>query len=238
MRPYEIWIDGYYHMSGGIRALHVLRDELRARGLDAWMKYERRDSAAIGVYPEIVAANPEGYERIVRWLLNEAVLPDDGLTFAWDEGLGEFPLLRVDIIEKDLWLPFDGPRSGTAYWVGKGTVDPALIPQGAVQISRGNFPHRPDLAAFIRSLDYLVSFDPFTAVTLEATLCGTPVVIPVDGGRWHRHPKIRHGIAWGFDELEQARDTVGLAFADYEKQRAVFSRSIDDFARDTQEAYG
>ena len=52
VRPYQIWIQGWYHMSGGIRALHVLRDELRARGADAWMTYERQHPDAITVYPE------------------------------------------------------------------------------------------------------------------------------------------------------------------------------------------
>ena len=43
MRPYEIWIGSYYHMSGGVRALHVLRDELLDRGIPAWMMYEGKD---------------------------------------------------------------------------------------------------------------------------------------------------------------------------------------------------
>lgn len=234
VKPYEIWIDGYTHMSGGIRALHVLRDELVARGLPAWMKYERHEQNVIGVYPEIVAGDPEGYSHIVRWLLNRADLPNDGLTFTWDEALGSYPLLRVDIVEPDLWAPYTGPRSGVGYWVGKGDLIPELVPRGAVKITRGNFTKRHELAEFVRSLDYLISFDPFTAVTLEATLTGTPVVIIAPGSPWEGHRTLRNGIAWGFDGLEEARATVGLVPGDYEQERVRFGQSIDRFVEHTQ----
>lgn len=238
MRPYCLHIGGYYHMSGGIRALHVLRDELEARGSQAVMSYRERPADCIAIYPEVTPDNPLGSDRIVRWLLNRADLPDDGLTYAWETGMGDWPLLTVDIIEPHLWQPHDQPRSGVAYWVGKGTPDPALIPEGAEHIGRHNYPTRPQLAERIRSLDYLVSFDPFTAVNLEAVLSGTPVLIHAGANQWTRDQVAAHGwtpygIAWTLDELDQARTKVHLAHDHYETLRATFQQRIDAFYQAT-----
>lgn len=235
---YEIWIGGYFHMSGGIRALHILRDELCARGLEAWMSHERHDKNALAVYPEIVKGNPEGYERFVRWYLNKED-PTPDLTFAWEAGMGDYPLLTVDIIERDLFRPGTGNRRGVAYWVGKGVKDERFIPDGAVEISRYNFPTRPELAKFMQGLDYLISFDPFTAVNVEAVCCGTPVLIRSQDPRWTRSMVQAHGwtpfgVAWSMEELHEARGNVRLAFDHYDSLRAVFQQRIDQFVELTQ----
>ena len=234
---YEIWIGGYFHMSGGIRALHVLKQELLNRGLPAWMKYEKHDKNALAVYPEIVAGNPEGYERFVRWYLNYAP-PTADQTFAWETGMGDYPLLTVDIIEPDLWTPRTERGRGVAYWVGKGAFDSRLVPSGAVQISRKNFPTREELAAFIKTLDYLISFDPFTAVNVEAVCAGVPVLIRGDDARWSRAKVEAHGwtpfgVAWSMEELPEARATVRLAYDHYQSLRQMFQQRIDDFVTAT-----
>lgn len=238
--PYEIWIQGYYHMSGGIRALHVLKDELNARGLEASMLYEnQRKPDTIGVYPEIMPGNPEGYEHVARWLLNTADLPADGDTFAWESGMGDYPLLTVNIIELDLFKPNPGPRSGVAYWIGKGVPQPSLIPHGAEQISRQNYPKRHDLAERIRTLDYLISFDPFTAVNIEAVLCGTPVLVRGNHPRMSQADITGHGwtpfgVAHNVEDLEEARREVHLAYDHYLSLLPVFAKRIDQFIEITQ----
>ena len=235
MRPYCLHIGGYYHMSGGIRALHVLRDELEARGSRAVMSYRERPADAIAIYPEVTPDNPLGSERIVRWLLNRADLPNDGPTYAWETGMGDWPLLTVDIIERELWVPNTGPRTGgVGYWIGKGHADPAVLPDGAEHIGRHNYPTRPQLAARLASLDHLISFDPFTAVNLEAVLVGTPVQIPAEMNNWSRdqieaHGWTPYGIAWTPDELEHARETVHLAYPHYETLRPTFQTRLDAF---------
>lgn len=240
VKPYEIWIGANYHMSGGIRALHVLKDELQARGQAAWMLYEPPfDPDCIGIYPEIVTHNPEEYFNIVRWKLNKAHLPADGLTYAWESGMGEHPLLTVDIVEKDLFVPWTGERSGVAYWVGKGALNPTVLPAGAEEINRNNYTTRPALAQRLQTLDYLISFDPFTAVNLEAVLCGTPVLIHAPENTWSRaelneHGWLRFGVAWDQDGLSQARADVHLAYDHYELLRQEFARRIDAFVHATQ----
>lgn len=242
MTPYEIWIDGYYHMSGGIRALHVLKQELLNRGLEAWMKYESQNRDCIGVYPEIVSSNPQNYTKIARWLLNTADLPNDGPIFAWESGMGDHPLLTVNIIEEDLWKPYNGIRRGVAYWVGKGVKDERFIPDNAIEISRNNFPTRQALAERIRTLNYLISFDPFTAVNVEAVVSGTPVLIRGNHPRMTKedikaHGWTPYGIAWGMSELDQARREVSLAYDHYQSLLPIFQSRIDNFVEITQKQY-
>jgi hypothetical protein len=238
-RPYEIYWSSFTHQSGGVRALYVLRDELRARGLDAWTRDERQDATAIGIYPEVIPTNPAGYERVVRWLLNKATLPDDGKTFAWATGMGDYPLLTVNILEPHLFTPFKGRRKGVGYWVGKGVFDPRFVPDGAKRIGRDNIPTRAGLAAELRSLDYLISFDPFTAVNLEAVCLGTPVLVRNGGQHWQRAEVeaqgwLPYGLAWSMRDLDKARATVGQAYEHYQSMLPGFSRTVDEFVEVTQ----
>jgi len=243
VRPYEIWIGSYYHMSGGVRALHVLRDELVKRDIPAWMMYDRKyDPKMIGVYPEIIPDNPQQYQRVARWKLNAAELPADGPVFAWETGMGDHPLLTVNILEPDLWTPYTGKRSGIAYWVGKGVKNDIWIPDNAIEISRSNFPTRKQLSERIRTLDYLISFDPFTAVNLEAVVSGTPVLIRSDDKQWSKeiidkHDWLKYGVSWSRDGLEQARKEVHLAYDHYQSFLPVFADRIDKFVEITQAHY-
>ena len=237
MRPVQIWIGGNNHMSGGIRALHSLRDELRSRGIESWMTYERpsRNHAdAITVYPEIVTTNPIDAERIVRWKLNRATLPDDGLTVAWEIGMGNHQLLTVNIVE-DFFYPRPNTKTKKiAYWIGKGIFYPEIIPEGSELLSRENHPNRKELAQYLASLDYLISFDPFTVMNLEAPLVETPVLIHAPDSSWTRehaqlHNWIPYGVAWSPSELPKARETVHKARGHYEALKSVFAGRIDSF---------
>lgn len=238
---YEIWIGGYFHMSGGVRALHVLRDELVKRGMNAWMKYERHDPQAIGIYPEIVPDNPEGYEHVTRWLLNTADLTDDP-TWAWEAGMGTDNLLTVNTIELDLFKPAGKLRHDTAFWVGKGEKDERFIPDHCVEIHRGNYPSRESVAELLQSVRYLISFDPFSAMNLEALLCGTPVLIRGHHPRMTRKQIIDHGwtpfgVAFSMEELEDAQREVHLARDHYLSLLPVFDQRVDGFITETLRLY-
>lgn len=155
--------------------------------------------------------------------------------------MGDWPLLTVDIIEP-FWEPYRGPRSGVGYWVGKGVLAAGDVPAGAVEVTRSNFTTRPELHGFLKSLDYFISFDAFSAINIEAAICGTPVLV-LGSGVWTKnhfedHGWVKHGVAWGWGELQQARDEVGLAWNDYQKKRATFPATIDRFVAMTQEIYG
>ena len=240
--PYNIWIGSYYHMSGGIRALHVLRDELLARGIDAAMTYERQIPNSIVVYPEIVQGDPMQAGSYVKWLLNKAHFPDEPC-WAWDSQMGDYPTLTVEIIERDLFRPSDGPREGACYWVGKGELDESVLPPDAQEISRFNMFTRKEVADALRSSEYLISFDPFTCVNLEAVLCGTPVLIHSRNNQWSRAEIegsgwLKYGCAWSPEQLPSARESVVLARDNYEEMVKGYPRLIDGFVEATQEMFG
>jgi hypothetical protein len=243
MKPYEIWITGYYHMSGGIRALHALKQELLNRDISVSMKYEnKRQDGCIGVYPEIVSDNPENYENYTRWLLNVADFPISDTIFAWENGMGDYPLLTVNVIEKNLWIPYNGPRSGVGYWVGKGIKKEELIPDGAIEISRSNFTKRSELAEKIRTLEYLISFDGFSIINAEAAISGTPVLIHTDKKSFYKKELsqenwIPYGVAWDINEMDQARQEVYLAYDHYQSLLPIFDKRIDNFIEITQKKF-
>lgn len=251
MRRYNLFLPPYDHTYGGNRALHQLKRELRKRGCS--VRANRvNDPEAIAIYPEIVRDNPFNSKRRVRWLLNEAVFTDE-ICYAWEREMGDFPLLTVNIVEMSLWKRARKKTKNVAFYVGKGTLNSRVIPDGAIEITRTNFPKRRKLAKLIASLDHLISFDPFSAINIEATVAGTPVLLQFPDKQWlptgtqvgqpwsrerlERQGWLKYGIAYRQDELALARETVGLQrdyFAGFVKE---FDERINSFIAETQETF-
>ena len=237
MRPFVIWSPPWDHRIGGIRALYALRDGLRSRGFTADLHTERTDPDAITVYPEIVRDNPLGATRIVRWRLNKATLPDDGLVFDWQPTGDGAPLLTFDLVDHELLARRDGPREGVAVVIRKGTADPARIPSGAVEITRTWPAQRQATVDLLASVDHVVSFDEFTMLNLEAVLLGTPVVL-YPSGRWTRAEiefiGLPPGICWRPDDIDAARDATRDAWPWHQAQANGYSALLDSFVEETQ----
>lgn len=251
MVSYNILSPEYNHTFGGIRALHQLAKEINHRGYKATIN--SLDPEPIAVYPEIVSGNPFNSERRVRWLLNDAVFENE-VCYSWESQMGNHPLLTVNIIEMNIWKRAKKRGKKTAFWVGKGILNQSLIPEGSIHIHRENFPSRKFLAKFISELDYLISFDPFSAINVEATIAGTPVLIyvpekqavPFKGAyvdqtwsreRIEKQGWVKYGVAWNLEELEQARETVHLQRNYYMDLIKVFDQRIDNFIEETQELF-
>lgn len=148
--------------------------------------------------------------------------------------MGSDDLLTVNIIELQLFRPSTYVRRGTAFWVGKGARDESAIPSNSIEIHRANHPSRHEVAELFRSINYLISFDPFSAVNLEALLCGTPVLIQGQHPRMTRQDILDHGwtpfgIAFSMEELEEAKSQVHLARDHYLSLLPVFDKRVDDF---------
>lgn len=252
MVSYSILSPAYNHTFGGVRALYQLEKEIKHRGYQAGINII--DPNAIAIYPEIVKDNPFNNERRVRWFLNDAEFENE-ICYSWESEMGNHPLLTVNIIEMNVWKRAKKRGKKVAFWVGKGAADPSLIPDGAIHIHRENFPSRPYLAKFISELDYLISFDPFSAINVEATIAGTPVLIhipekqavPFKGQyvdqtwsreRIEKQGWVKYGVAWNKEELEYARETVHLQKNHYLELIKVFDQRIDDFVEDTQKLFG
>lgn len=235
---YVVHIPAPDHKSGGVRALHVLRDELVLRGLEAVMSYETTIDKAhdFVVYHEVSLGNPAGARRYAYWLLNRPSYVPVGTRFTWRPEISDDPLLNVNIVEPYLWWP-GGPRKGpVGVYVGKGRYDPTKAPSDAVEITRNTHHTREELADFVRTLDHLISFDPFSNLNLEAICAGVPVRVHTDGV-WDQVQIERtgwapYGIAWRDDEMDYARATVGMARSHYFGSIVpTFERHLDRFVR-------
>lgn len=238
-RPYAIWSPPWDHKVGGIRALYKLVEELQARGLDATVASGGADPEAIVVYPEIVQDNPLRAERVVRWRLAPADVPADGYTVDWlDYGAGN-PVLTLDLIDAELFARRPNPyRSGVALWVHKGRADLDLIPPGAVQITSNTPETREGVADLLSRSEYLLSFDEFSTVNLEAILLGTPVLL-YPTVRFTREELLaqgwpHYGVAWSPDQLDSARQCTTLAWDWYRGEQVRFAGMVEAFIRGTQ----
>lgn len=248
---YAIWAPAYRHKSGGIRALHVLCDELRKRDQDAtimpmdsaWApspfdapEYDHADTTpALHVYPEIITNQP-GEGPCVRWLLNKATV--DGVVFGWLPSMG-YSVLHVPIIDTHAFYPRTGRRSGVGVWVGKGSFDASRVPDGATRIGIG-WPDDPHaLGDLLGGFEYVISFDPFSSLVAEATMCGTPVRVHATD-QWSRaeleanpfEPPV--GVAFTDDELVLARASAQNAFGIYTSRISSMLATVDSFVEATQ----
>lgn len=245
----------YTGRSGGVRALYRFARELTCKGVETavaslgptpWTSSEcpypivpayrwnaSQRAEAVHVYPEIVQGNPAHADRVVRWLLGPRRYETDDLEFGWIPSF-DVPVLNVDIIEAEHFYPKLQPGSGYVVWRGKSSL--TIWPGKEITFDWPS--NREELGDVLRAADLVVSFDPFSALTLEATVCGTPVLIP-DSIEPVESPRFgRLGIAWGVSELEQARAEVHESAAHYQQLRVDFAGDIDRFIERTSAHFG
>lgn len=245
----------FFWPSGGYRAMLQLRDEIIARGYDCSFEHdEPADPNAIYLYVEVA------YEASLRcpsprkayFFGNKEAnprIPENVLSFVWTKAIRDGHLLNVNIYEMDIWQPSEKKTDNVVYWIGKGKEDLSLLPNGAIEITRDRFTKRQELATLIAEADYLISFDPFTAVVQEALLVNTPVLIHNLGNHASQAPwtkeevlstgwadnMYKYGIAWSPDELPAARKNVHKARKQYEEIMKTFPATVDNFIKVTQE---
>ena len=264
---------GYQQASGGIVALHNLCHRLNRLGRRAVLcpldeGFQRREGwdtplairadldDAVVVYPEIIAGNPLQADRVVRWLLNRPGYisgqsmqeePTD-LIVSYSASIDpDRPLLSLPVIDPSIYFPKDVPGSGSLLWVGKGTGRTSMDLSGCREITRTWPATKADLAAVLRGADVLYSLDSLSAVNVEATLCGTPVVLFPDAS-WDRDALTRYeggtaGFAWpgegsGSDELAAARTAVLDAYPAYLQRLSGVDQGVAEFVRHCDEFFG
>jgi hypothetical protein len=101
-------------------------------------------------------------------------------------------------------------RSGVAYCVRKGKIkDIPLDLSNAFLID--NLKHK-EIAKIFKKVKYFISFDPYTAFSRYAALCGCiSIVVPYENlseEEWISDPVMRYGISYGFASVDEALLTV------------------------------
>ena len=188
----------------------------------------------ITVYPETISGNPLGAPCVVRYVLNfpgllggdERYSPDE-LCVAYSDVLAEM----VPDCEMTMFFPVSDPRifrpgpavkrEGSCFYAGKYKYVHGgqlfEITKNSIEITR-DLPasQTPEqIASLFRQCDVFYTYDN-TALAIEATLCGCPVVF-LPNQFLEKAIAARElgadGVAWGasFEEVERARSTVARA---------------------------
>lgn len=183
----------------------------------------------IAIYSETIEGNPLAVQHIVRWFLHRPGFHtgksefgtgefhvdfneflngyDPGENFLAPESLMvvHFP---IDIYNLDGAIP-QSERTEIAYCVRKGELKPGVIdPETAICID--GLSHT-ECAKVLKRSKLFVSFDPYTAYSSFAALCGaSSLVVPPEGmtrADWYQDEGASFGIAFGEDDLERANAT-------------------------------
>ena len=191
----------------------------------------------IVIYPETISDNPLKANNVVRYLLNRPMyLSGQAIEYGSRDYLiayslrvdSNLPQLFILNDDREYFYPVDfhDKQSLVSIYYGKG-IDPeirdpdlqALINtfQEKVVITR-EFPRtRTELGDLLRKSRLLVSLDPISNITYEATLCGTPALIVNDIFEFssQRFNINLYGILNNPSAYDEAIKDISLAFNQY-----------------------
>jgi hypothetical protein len=92
-----------------------------------------------------------------------------------------------------------------------------------------------ELCLLFNEASKLYSYDPYTAYTVFAAICGCiPIVIPIDGvseEQWHPNLADRYGVAYGEDRVSFAIETRDLLLTELEKRERDTDQGLEDFLK-------
>jgi hypothetical protein len=207
----------------------------------------------IVVYPQITFGNPLQAKNVVRWLLHnpgavgENVYYGPGeIYFKYHAGLKDFNYpgsVTSKNLLKVIHFPFDvynnegasASRKGTAYCIRKGRHKTMVHDLNDSILIDGK--SHAEIADIFKRVKTFISYDAYTAFSRLAVLCGCEsVVIPDEGvgeEEWRPDPSSRYGIAYGFENLEKARQTAPMLKEIVEREQ---SESVTHVARFMEEA--
>lgn len=261
-KPYVIISPPFEITSGGVRVMYGLYGWLLAKGQIAYINERPIQSDYIAIYPEIQQGNPLGAKTVVRYILNKpGVVPaiyQDGTQKVgpteFDEGdiLYYFSRLYGKTDAKHyLFLPICNmhlfydqrkKRTKTCYMVGKGirekNIESRFIhPSDSIEITREFAQDQSALADLLNECEVLYNYDPVSAITEVARLCGTRIVqIPTKYTKeqFSVYEPGMMGISWGKDTGEKLNVE---AFRNYYKDLiSIFENKLNGFISETQKA--
>ncbi len=244
-----------------VRALRRWNSRRKQRGfqthpsLDVPLAPPGRVNEAIVVYPETVSGNPLGASRVARWLLNRpGLLGGDAEIAAGEEvffyqqafaqdvqGLPADRLLQLRWLRDDIYKDRGGPRSGACRMIRKGTdtLDQIPHPDDAIPLDEKS---HAEIAEVFNRTTVFYCHDPYTMYAYYAALCGcTPVVIPKPGlsaQEWRAGFELKHGVAYGVDEIAWAKATRGQLIADMAAAKASETETVVQFLAVLQARFG
>lgn len=191
--------------SNGIRALYTLHDLLWEKGYEAYMfcpdehcgNYhyinsidKKMRSYDIIVYPEIIIGNPLQFRNVVRWVLyfpgkngGATSYHHSEMIFTWDTCYYNAPEIYLSGIDRNLFFDEHLPKTQDCYFVHKGGKWKYVKEiEGFLEINMDYPATRKELAQILKTTRILYSYDAYSAINLEARLCGAQVKIITENG--------------------------------------------------------
>lgn len=217
----------------------------------------------IVIYPEIVFGNPLKAKNVIRWLLHnpdfnhETGKNDKNFYFC----KGEL-YYRIGPWFKDFQYPgsttsksflqvFHFPfelfnldnasknRSGTAYTIRKGS-NKKLVHDLSDSILIDGL-KLDEIAKIFKQVKTFISYDSTTTFSYFAALCGcTSVVVPdenVSESEWMPNPEDRYGVAYGFENIQKAENTIHLLPERFKKLEAESKLSVENFLKEVDDFF-
>jgi hypothetical protein len=254
VKAYAIASPDYDYTSGGIKVMWGLFGHLLARGYEVYMNRYPTHKEFVGVYPEILHGNTMNAPVVARYVLNkpgvmgiraydQQIVPGPNkfdereIQFYFSRIFGEAEnYMFLPIINLDIFRNTGKKRTKTAYFVGKGT-DLGLHKKDSIEINRAVAADQQHLADILNECLVIYQYDPISAMSEIARLCGCRVVLL--NGQYSKQDYLKYepgvnGISFGSDTKEELdanafRDTyLGLG--------ETFNRALDKFIEVTQNA--
>jgi len=257
LRPYSIRSPQFDLTSGGIRVLYGLYGWLLAKGQLVFMNAMFENPDFVGIYTDIHKGNDLGANTVVRYLLNKVGVMGgvNPATGEWETGQTSFdPTDRIyyfsklfgetepdnymflPILNTHLFRDQKKKRDRRAVFVGKG-VDTGLHQRGATIIDRSLAQDQQELADLLNECEVLYSYDPVSAMTEIARLCGCRVVYLSETytreDYANKYEAGVNGMSFGTDEGVEL-DTEAFT-QHYLDLRETFSKRLDIFIESTQQ---
>jgi len=210
----------------------------------------------IVIYYEQVFGNPLNAKNIVRWLLHTPGYHTKNVFYGfneyiirYDSSVKEFNFpnsysspknLKIIHYPLDYYNNFDvsEKRTGTAYCVRKGKSKKMVHDMdGSVLID--DLSHQ-EIAKIFKRVKTFISYDSYTAYSRFAVLCGCEsIVIPDEGvtkDNWYADKRNTYGLAYGFEDIDHARETSHLVLnrineeiSEYRDDINLFCSTSNDF---------
>lgn len=255
-KPYVITSPPWETTSGGVRVMYGLYGWLLAKGQEAYLNQLPAGKDVIGIYPEIQQGNPANAKTVVRYILNKpglipALMSDGTLRSGpvkFDEkdilyyfsclfGKGDYMFLPI--LNMKLFKDQKKNRTKTAYFIGKGMNYQLnyIHPENSILIDREMGQDQGLLADVLNECHTIYIYDPVSAMTELARLCGVRVIMvnPVyTKDEFSKYEPGMEGINWGEDEgIKLDTNTFTLR---YRQLIRDFEIKLDSFIERTQSA--
>lgn len=250
LKPYTIISPPWETTSGGIRVMYGLYGWLLAKGQIVHLNVGY-DIPSVAIYPEITHGNPANATTVVRYILNKpgvmaslgvagpTTFDENDIIYVFSEMFNTFNVgiehrLFLPILDLHTFKDQKRSRNKKAVFVGKG-VDRRIHPEGCLLIDRGYAQDQQALADLLNECEVMYSYDPVSAMTEIARLCGCKVILLQDIYTKDDYRKYEPGLNGLSFSLEEDIPLDSKGFRDhYIDLRQQFSRKLDKFIEETQ----